>query len=187
MANEITAERLKELVEYDPDTGEFVWIVKARPACRVGDLCGRISRQGYHEIGLDYRLYRANRLAWLYMTGEWPDRDVDHINRVKSDNRWSNLRLATRSQNSANVDVALRRGTSGYLGVTFDKSRDRWRAQIRIGGRKVNLGRYTDPVEAARVYDDAAWREFGEYAELNFGRPDARIEHPDSQGVRPAT
>lgn len=184
MANNLTAERLRELVDYNPETGEFVWIARGRPACRAGDPCGRISRQGYHEIGIEYRLHRANRLAWLYMTGEWPDRDVDHINRDKADNRWCNLRLATRSQNSANVALAARRNTSGFLGVTFDKSRNKWRAQIRIGGRKVNLGRFTDPVEAAKAHDAAAWQEFGDFAELNFGRPDASIEHPDRQGVR---
>lgn len=183
MANKLTADRLRELVDYDPETGAFVWIVKSRPACRVGDPCGRISRQGYHEIGLDYVLHRANRLAWLYMTGEWPDRDVDHINRNKSDNRWANLRLATRSQNSANVSIAQRRNTSGYLGVTFDKSRDKWRAQIRIKGRKVNLGRFACPIEAAKAHDAAAWREFGEFAELNFGRDDARTKHPDREGI----
>lgn len=187
MANEIDATRLRQLVHYNPESGLFTWIAYSRPGVRVGDNCGRISRQGYHEIRLDYRLYRANRLAWLYMSGEWPTSDVDHINRDKADNRWCNLRIATRSQNSANVALSARRSTSGYLGVTFDKSREKWRAQIRLAGRKVNLGRYNDPVEAAKVYDAAAEREFGQFAELNFGRDNALTVHPNSEGVHTAT
>lgn len=120
------------------------------------------------------------------MTGEWPDGDVDHINRDKLDDRWCNLRLATRSQNSANV--ALRRhSTSGFIGVTFDKPRNKWRAQIRIDGRKVNLGRYVTAEEAARVYDAATLKEFGEFAELNFGSDNGDTVNPDSKGVFTAT
>lgn len=185
MAENITADRLRELIEYDPLTGQFRWAI-SRHGVRAGDLCGRLSVLGYREIGVEYRLYRANRLAWLYMTGEWPAGDVDHINRDKADNRWCNLRLATRSQNSANVAKAARRGESDYLGVTFDKSRGKWRAQIRIGGRKVNLGRYADPIEAARAYDEAACMEFGEFAELNFRRADEIIGHPNREGVSAA-
>lgn len=187
MAKELTAERLRELIEYDPETGAFTWAARSRPGVRVGDPCGRISHHGYHEIGVEYSLRRANRLAWLYMTGEWPDGDVDHINRDKADNRWCNLRLATRSQNSSNVDPARRRNTSGFIGVTFDKARDKWRAQIRIDGRKVNLGRFSDPVEAAKAHDDAARKAFGEFAELNFGGASANIEHPNREGVCTAT
>jgi hypothetical protein len=186
MAKELTAQRLRELLHYDPETGVFTWVAMSRPGVRVGDRCGRVSRLGYREIGVEYGLRRANRLAWLYMTGEWPSGDVDHINRDKLDDRWCNLRLATRSQNSANV--ALRpNSTSGFIGVTFDKARDKWRAQIRIAGRKVNLGRFASAEEAARAYDAAALKEFGEFAELNFGSDNGNTINPDSQGVRPAS
>lgn len=182
MAKELTAQRLRELVHYDPETGVFTWIAASRPGVRIGDRCGRVSRLGYREIGVEYGLRRANRLAWLYMTGEWPDGDVDHINRDKLDDRWSNLRLATRSQNMANV--ALRsNSTSGFIGVTFDKARGKWRAQIRIDGRKVNLGRYATAEEAARVYDAAAVDSFGGFAQLNFGSEHGDTGDPDRKGI----
>ncbi len=159
----LTQERLKELVYYSPETGTFTW-AKSRPACRLGDECGRISISGYHEIGILGRLWRSNRLAFLYMTGEMPPDhlDVDHINRIPTDNRWANLRIATRSQNMANTSLDPR-NTSGASGVTWDKARQKWRAQLRVNGRKTNLGRFDTREEAAAKVEEAARAQWGEY------------------------
>jgi hypothetical protein len=163
----LSQERLKSLLHYDPTTGQFVWTAPRRGVI-VGKECGRVSTcHGYREIGVDNRQYRAHRLAFLYMLGHCPD-EVDHINQDKSDNRWVNLRGATRPQNSANVAVGARRNTSGLIGVVWDKSRSKWRAQIRISGRKTNLGRFESREEAARAHDAAAVAEFGRFATLNF-------------------
>lgn len=162
-----TPERIRQVISYDPDTGLFVWAI-SRCGARKGDLCGRINAvTGYREIGVDYGLRPAHNIAWVIMTGEWPERDVDHINRVKSDNRWVNLRLANRSQNNGNEGLRPC-NTSGYKGVVKDSFRSGWwRAQICVNGRKRNLGRFERIEDAAAAYDKAAIEGFGEYAVTN--------------------
>lgn len=158
-------ERLREIIDYDPAEGTFRWAVSRRGA-RKGDPCGRICQFGYREIGVDYGLYRANMIAWAIMTGQWPDKDVDHINRVKSDNRWFNLRIANRSQNNGNEGLRTT-NTSGRKGVVWDKDRRKWRAQIGVGGKVRNLGRFDKIEDAAAAYDKAAMEGYGEYAVTN--------------------
>lgn len=186
--NKLTQDRLREVLHYDPEIGVFTWTMPRRGVV-VGRDCGRLSKQhGYRDIGIDYVLYRAHRLAFLYMTGCWPVGDVDHINGNKADNRWSNLREATRSQNCSNVKIVKRRNTSGLLGVTWDKTRNLWRAQIRKDGRKVNLGRFKEREDAALAHDRAAIAAFGEFATLNFPeRFDDYTADRDAASVRPAS
>lgn len=167
--SDLSQARLKEVLHYDPETGEFRWRMPRRGVV-VGALCGRVSKgHGYRDIGIDNTLWRAHRLAFLYMTGRLPENDVDHINRDKTDNRWGNLREANDSQNMSNVP-RKRLNTTGLIGVVWDKSRGKWRAQIRINGRKTNLGRFATREEAARAHDEAAIRAFGEFAQLNSER-----------------
>lgn len=182
----LTPDRLRQLLDYDPDTGLFRWRLKRRGVV-VGSECGRITAFGYREIGIDYVLRPAHRLAFLYMTGQWPVGDVDHINQDRADNRWSNLRQATRSQNSANVFIHKRKGSSGHLGVVWDSPRQRWRAQIRVDGKKVNLGRFVELADALRAYNRKAKEVFGEFATLNPGVEDGGTVYPDSEGICPAT
>jgi hypothetical protein len=115
---------VREQLDYNADTGEFRWR-KLRHRRREGPV-GNVSVHGYSIIGIDRRTYRAHRLAWLWMTGEWPERDVDHINRNPLDNRWSNLRLATKSQNMRNHGL-FKTNTSGTNGVFWDKAVRKWR------------------------------------------------------------
>lgn len=161
----LTQDRLVALISYDPVTGIFAWR-QSRRGVRPG-ICGRISKgHGYLEICIDKVLYRANRLAFLYMNGEFPQQWVDHENRDKTDNRWSNLREASPSQNMSNVEMKPS-NTSGLIGVTWDKARSKWRAQIRLNGKKVNLGRFETAEDAVNAHDYAAVREFGEFAQIN--------------------
>lgn len=97
----ITHERLLQLVSYDPQTGVMRWKL-ARRKCTPGVEVGRFQRQGYRQVYIEGRAYYVHVLAVFYMTGEWPPHDIDHRNADKDDNRWLNLRPATRSQNKAN-------------------------------------------------------------------------------------
>ncbi len=153
---------LKSLVEYSPITGIFRWAI-SRPGCRKGDICGRLSAHGYIEIGLLGRLWKAQRLAAIYMTGEMPENGVDHIDGDRYNNRWSNLRLCTQSQNMGNVGVR-KNNTSGHPGVTFDKARGKWRAQIRLAGTKTNLGRFESFNDAVAAHNKAHMKNFGEFS-----------------------
>lgn len=162
----VTQAHLKSVLNYDPATGEFRWSV-SRPGVRLGELCGRINQHGYREIGVDGGLHQAHRLAFLYMTGTFPEQGVDHINGDRADNRWCNLRPANQSQNMANVGLR-KTNTSGVSGVVWDSDRSMWRAQLRVNGKKTNLGRFHSMEEAKEAVDAAArlqWGEFAKWAE----------------------
>ncbi|HAP3219644.1 HNH endonuclease [Escherichia coli] len=161
--DQITQQRLKEVLLYDELTGKFTWKVKKCQRMNAGDIAGHKSSEGYWVIKVDGKLYKAHRLAWLYMNGSLPKSDIDHINLVRDDNRIANLRLATRSQNIQNVNKKAN-NKSGYKGVSWDKKSRKWRAQIVINKRKVNLGFYDDPKEAHKVYANKADECFGEFA-----------------------
>lgn len=133
---------LKRL-SYDPETGHFKWVV--RVMCYgggrwPGDIAGTIS-SGYVQIKLYGRLYRAQHLAWLLMTGEWPDPslDIDHKDRDRSNNRWSNLRQATRPQNIANAGLRSD-NKSGVPGVSMRKDTGKWHARITVDKKIILLG-----------------------------------------------
>lgn len=144
--NILTQERLQELLHYDQDTGVFTHI-KARPGVRFGSVAGHVHHTGYLQIKFDRKLYRAHRLAWLYVHGEFPLNDLDHINRVRSDNRIGNLRLATRAENLQNQSMRST-NTSGHVGVSWFKRDQKWRAQIAVNYKVINLGYFTDLSEA---------------------------------------
>jgi hypothetical protein len=157
----ITAEHLRELLNYDPATGVFIW-KERRKGVRVGAVAGSIYSTGYRAIKIDQRHYLAHRLAWLYVRGEWPIVDIDHINRQRADNRITNLRPATRSQNQANVPI-WRTSSSGYRGVTRRRS-GRWGAGINAHGRRIELGTFGTPEEASAAYRAAAVAHYGKFA-----------------------
>ena len=162
----LTQQRLKQLLRYDPETGLFWWVVPRR-GVQMHRPAGRANAagHGYCEIGVDGKLYRTHRLAFLYMEGELPDGDVDHIDRNRVNNSWANLRLASRSENCANTETRAN-NTSGHPGVVWDKTRGKWRAQIRLGGKKTNLGRFLTFEEAKAAHDIAAKQEFGAFANV---------------------
>lgn len=159
----LTAERLREILHYDPDTGQFTWLNPGSSRLKTGDAAGTLSR-GYLTIGVTRKArFPAHHLAWLYMTGEWPADEVDHRDTDGTNNRWLNLRAATGGQNKANT---RRRSdnTSGYKGVSFRKASGKYIAQIKVAGRYKGLGIFSDPAEAHAAYVRAAQEAFGEFA-----------------------
>ena len=161
----LTQERLKELLHYDPDTGEWTWLVGrggGDNGAHPGDRAGWIEN-GRRRIQVDAHKYLASRLAVLYMTGAWPAKQVDHRDLDKSNDRWSNLRDATHNQNSMNIGKR-RDNTSGFKGVTLHAETQKWHARICLMGKSRSLGLFGTPEAAHDAYVDAASKLFGEFA-----------------------
>ena len=149
-------ERLKELFDYDPETGDFVRKVRTSNNTKVGDVAGCLVPDGYLVFRVDSTTYMAHRLAWLYRYGEDPGSlDIDHINRNRSDNRLENLRLATSQQNRQN---------SSALGITWDKVCRKWQARITVDGVLMYLGVFRHYWSAIHCYQQARLKYFGEFA-----------------------
>ena len=157
----LTQVRLKDVVEYDSMTGIFVRREHIRRA-PAGSIVGTKRSNGYLAMKIDGESYYLHRLAFLYVTGSMPSDNVDHINGDKSDNRFSNLRPATVSQNSMNRPKQTN-NTSGYKGVLWDKSKEKWKAQIKSRF----IGYYNTAEAAHQAYIKVAEREFGEYNHNN--------------------
>lgn len=157
---DLTHDRLTDRLHYDPVTGVFTWRVTLTRV-KAGDVAGSINPPwNYRDIKLDQQTYKAHRLAWFYMLGEWPPHEIDHRNRVPDDNSWSNLRPATDAQQSYNTKVRKDSG-SGVKGVIIRG--DRFEARIRYNGEQVYLGRYGTMAEAKEVYELEALRLRGEF------------------------
>lgn len=154
----LTQERLKEVLRYDPDTGDFQWLVDKGPV-KAGDLTGYIDPKGYTRIRVDGTLYRAHRLAWLYMYGVFPRDQIDHKDHVKHNNALSNLREANSKQNSENRRLQVN-NTSGFRGVGWYPKLQKWVAQIRHCKKLNHLGYFNTPEEASAAYEDARNRLF---------------------------
>lgn len=148
----LTAKRLRELLEYQPDTGLFVWLCRTGGTGKAGAIAGTIDSFGYVRIGIDGRVYRAHRLAVFYMNGAWPINEVDHCDGDKANNRWENLRDVPRITNQQNQRKPHRRGSSGFLGVSLHEETGRWRSRIWVNGRNVSLGLHDTPNEAHAAY-----------------------------------
>lgn len=158
----LTYERAREVLVYDPETGALNWRI-ARPGAPKGALVGTRTSDGYQQVEVDYRLYRAHRIAWLLMTGAWPRHHIDHINGMRADNRWKNLREATPLQNARNRRPNKDTG-SGRVGVTFVKASSKWQAYIGIDNRTVSLGHFSDIEDAIAARVAAEKQHFGEFA-----------------------
>lgn len=142
----ITQKRLKELLHYDPETGLFTWKV-SRGGVKAGSITGCYGCHGYLRISIDGKRYLSHRLAFLYIDGAFPPEQVDHINEVKDDNRWCNLRHATHGQNQKN-----QKSINGY---SFDPGAGKYRANTRISGRIKHLGLFRTKLAAAYAYHAA--------------------------------
>lgn len=159
----ITQGLLKKLLNYDPKTGIFIWkeIHSKSRHVSVGDEAGSIRSDKYSAIKLFGKAYLAHRLAWLYMTGEWPINDIDHINLVRNDNRIANLRLATKAENMRNRPI-YKNNTSGAKGVVFVNG-TRWRVRVSYNGKKIHLGYFTSLKLAKEAYQKFSIKNHGDF------------------------
>lgn len=158
----LTQDRLKALLDYDPSTGTFTRLVCCGRLGLAGAVPGWIS-DGYRKITLDGETFLSGRLAWFYVTGKWPCPEVDHRDQNPLNDRWENLREATRSQNCANQKKMARK--SRFRGVT--PRRGRWIAQGIVNGKQAYLGMFDTEESAAAAYQSATQKAFGDFA-----RPD---------------
>lgn len=160
MIRNITDLILKKFLKYEPLTGDFRWLVYRNNQVKIGSVSGGNHPDGYIQIKLMGTMYLAHRLAWLYMTGEFPEFEIDHIDRDKSNNSWDNLRSATHSKNMRNFPIR-KDNTSGKTGVCFYKSKRKWIARINNNNNKrITIGSFSVKQDAidARI---AAEKEYG--------------------------
>jgi hypothetical protein len=159
---------LKSMLDYGPDTGQFRWKVE-RPKhggmTRVGDIAGG-DKEGYIVITIDGRRWRAHILAWLFMTGEMPPEDIDHIDRDRSNNCWINLRLATRSVNNHNSTPSIV-NSSGVKGVSWNEAKQRWHARIQVEDRLILLGDFAVFEDAVTARQQAELQHLGEVSPID--------------------
>lgn len=155
------ADRLRQLLSYDAATGAFRWIgfSGSKFPGHLGQEAGSIAPNGYVTIRVEGVLYLAHRLAWLLMTGVWPVDQIDHLNGLRNDNRWCNLRQATHLLNCQNRRSSMPSSVAGLLGVS--RKRDKYRARIGLPGQQINLGVFPTK-EAAHVAYVAAKRRLHE-------------------------
>lgn len=159
----VTLEEVKSLLHYDPETGAFTWRVDRSIRVRAGCPAGSRQTNGYIYIGIKKKYFVAHRLAWFITHGRWPQKFIDHINCRRDDNRLTNLREATHSENERNCGV---RSTNklGCKGISIDGGR--YRARIMVNHKSIRLGRYKTLEEAAEAYRAAASEHHGEFARI---------------------
>lgn len=148
---EISQEYLNELITYNPDNGEVRWKVKKSGNVKVGDIVGRLKADGYRGITIDRKEYFLHRIIWLFIHGYFPAMVIDHVNGVKDDNRLCNLREATFSQNNQNRGM-MSSNKSGFRGVQWIESSQKWRASTSFNGKTKHLGLYLTKEAAFDAY-----------------------------------
>jgi hypothetical protein len=149
---ELTQQELSKWVTYDPETGLFTRLI-FKGKCRPGDKIGGTNHDGYVVFRVGGKKHLAHRLAWLYIHGKWPENELDHVNRIRDDNRICNLRESSRVANAQNTGSPVMGNKSGYQGVSPYGSK--WKAKICVLGKQIYLGNFDDPAEAHQTYLDA--------------------------------
>ena len=147
----ITQDYLKSILEYNSETGVFIWLNGNGRTVYAGDIAGNYST-GYGRIKINKIAHSSHRLAWLYITGNWPEFEIDHINNIRNDNRFINLRDT--NKNNFNKTI-MKNNTSGYTGVVWNRRDCLWRASIGVNGKRIMLGNFITKEDAALAYKEA--------------------------------
>lgn len=162
----LTQQQLRDILSYNPKTGVLIWrqrenIPKEWNTRWAGKVAGSVNSAGYLIITLNTNeRYLVHRIIWLLMTGKWPKNEIDHVDNNRINNRWENLREATRIENSRNRPFET---SSGVIGVSWHKQRNKWRARITVNRKEIHLGYFLNFNEAVKVRKDAENKYFGEF------------------------
>ena len=167
---DLTPERVKDILHYDPLTGVFTWLKAESNRIHIGDTAGSPNWTGYFYTRISGKKYSLHRLAWLYTYGAWPKEEIDHINGRRGDNRICNLREATHAQNCKNLSLS-KSNTSGFRGVSWDAKRKKWCAIIVVNYRHNRLGYFDTPEAASAAYEAKATELFGTFKRNNTDKP----------------
>lgn len=161
-AHILTQDELKRQLHYNPETGIFTRLVSNSSRVKLGDIAGYLTKNGYIGVKVNDKQHYAHRLAFLYMDGMFPPAEVDHIDCVRDNNAWDNLRHATRSENQRNMEKPSN-NTSGYRGVCFNKARAKYQARCNVDGKMVYLGLYNTPELAYEARTSYAKSHHGQF------------------------
>lgn len=164
--NTLTQSQLKAVINYNPESGEFIWINPIANRLKVGDIAGSINKHGYRYIYFNRKYHRACRLAWFYMTGEWPENHIDHINRIRDDDRFCNLREATKIENGQNR-ILNKNGTStNIMNVFKRKSSGNYYASVFHKGKRILCKTFNNLKEAENAVIETKLKNFTHFNEI---------------------
>ena len=147
--SELNSTQVHDTLRYDQKTGNFFWLVNKGKG-KSGNIAGTTNADGYVIIRIGGKRYMAHRVAWFLVKGKMPDGDIDHINGVRNDNRIENLRDVSRAVNLQNQKKS--RIKNKYIGVTWDKATKKWKSQITVNYKHINIGRFNTEEEAYAAY-----------------------------------
>lgn len=153
--NALTADRLRAMFSYDRDTGRFTRLVRTASSQKAGDEPGGIDVHGYRVMRIGKKIYKAHRLAFLYVTGQFPPADVDHIDGNRQNNAFSNLRCVDRRTNAENHRKAHSHSKTGLIGASFNRQKAKYVAQIKTKSGLKYLGQFDSAAEAHAAYVSA--------------------------------
>lgn len=162
MKRKITHQELKSLLSYDCESGVFIWLKNMNSRARKAGEAGCKDKQGYIQIRINKKEYRAHRLAWFYINGVWPSDFIDHIDGIKDNNIISNLRVVTNSQNQMNR-THTKFNKAGFKGVSFKEKTGKYEAYIQTNGIHKNLGSYDCAEDAHNAYIKASKIDHNEF------------------------
>lgn len=145
--NDLTANEVQTLFSYDPNTGLLTWRVSGKGRKGIGSEAGSPHNKGYKAVCVNYRRYLIHRIIWLIVTGSWPKEEIDHINGIRDDNRWNNLRQVTGHENKKNAK-RYKNNTSGVTGVYWNKTISKWGAYIVVNNKMFYLGSFANKADA---------------------------------------
>lgn len=148
----LTAERVRELLDYNPLTGALTWRERMGGTANKGSIAGSNRKDGYLQTRVDVNRYLNHRIIWLWVTGSWPVNHIDHINGIRNDNRLINLRDVIRKNNNENLHSPYKNNSTGFLGVSKSPSCSTYRARIRHNKQLIEIGNFRNPEDAHNAY-----------------------------------